>query len=285
MRNRWLFNLGLLLLVVLLGLTLYYLRATEQRSPAPQLTALTPAAIERARIVFADGQEVSLQKQHNRWSLVTPVRARASQAMMHNLMALATATSSLQLPANTENLKKYGLDVPKAKLWLNDTEFGVGIEHPFKDARYVLHDNQIKLVAARNFMPAAYRYHNLIDKRLLEEGDEPVAIVLPQQSLQLRDGKWKVQAGNLDLTPNQINAFFDDWRFARAFAVEPYSGRAVLDRIRLTLQHKDNIRNRTLELAVLSYTPEFVLYRSDENLEYRFTEQTGKRLLEISSES
>ncbi|MDX1489579.1 MAG: DUF4340 domain-containing protein, partial [Acidiferrobacterales bacterium] len=227
----------------------------------------------------------SLEKQHGRWSLVSPMPARASATMLHSLMALATATSLLQLPASADNLKKYGLDAPEAKVWLDDTEVGIGMEHPFKDARYVLHDNQVKLIAARHLMPAAYRYRNLIDRRLLEEADKLVAIVLPQQSLWLRDGRWKVQAGDVSLTPDKINAFVDEWRFARAFAVESYSGRPVLDRVRLTLQAQDNSKSKTLEFAVLSYTPEFVLYRSDENLEYRFTEQTGKRLLNISGES
>jgi hypothetical protein len=39
-----------------------------------------------------------------------------------------------------------------------------------------------------------------------------------------------------------------------------------------------------LELGILSYKPDFVLYREDENLEYRFTEDTGKRLLDINAE-
>ena len=168
MFDRWLLNLGLFLLVVLLGLAVYSLRVTEQQPSAPPLTELKTEDIEHVRILFADGAEVRLQKQHQRWVLVTPVPARASQAMIRNLLMLTTATSALQLPANTDNLKKFGLDTPKVTVWLNDAEIRVGMEHAFKDARYVLHGNQVHLVSARNVTPAAYRYRNLLDRRLLE---------------------------------------------------------------------------------------------------------------------
>jgi hypothetical protein len=284
MFNRWLLNLGLFLLVLLLGLAVYYLRTTEQQAPATPLTQLKPEDIERARILFADGDEVRLQKQTQRWVLVTPVQARVSQAMISNLLTLATANSELQWPASADNLKKYGLDAPKLRIWLDDVEVSVGAEHAFKDARYVLHDNQVHLVSARHVTPAAYRYRNLLDRRLLEEDSNPVTIALPQHSLQLHNGKWEIQPPDVALTPDQINAFVDDWRFARAFAVETYSGRPVLDRVRLRLKHQDTSEQEMLELAILSHAPEFVLYRADEGLEYRFTEATGKRLLNIRSE-
>jgi len=41
-------------------------------------------------------------------------------------------------------------------------------------------------------------------------------------------------------------------------------------------------KTEKLVLGVLAYKPDFVLYRRDENLEYHFTEDTGKRLLTIS---
>ena len=284
MFNRWLLNLGLLLLVVLLGLAIVYLRPTEQEPPAAPLTKLKPEDVERARIAFADGGEVRLQKQHQRWVLLMPVQARASRAMINNLLTLATAASALQLPASADNLQKYRLDTPELTVWLNDAEIRVGMEHAFKDARYVLHGNQIHLVSARNVTPAAYRYRNLLDRGLLEEGRAPVAISLPQRSLQLRDGKWEIQPPDATLTPDQINRFVDEWRFAQAFAVESYSNRPAVDRVRLRLQAQATSETETLELAILSVAPEFVLYRADEGLEYRFTEATGKRLLNITGE-
>ncbi|MDX1487153.1 MAG: hypothetical protein R3268_03055 [Acidiferrobacterales bacterium] len=284
MVDRWLLNLGLFLLVVLLGLAVYYLRTSEPQASAPALTKLKPDDIERARILFADGDEVRLQKQGQRWLLVSPVHARTNQAMTRNLLTLATANSILRWPASADNLKKYRLDAPTLTIWLNDAEISVGMEHAFKDARYVLHGNQIHLVSARHVAPAAYRYRNLLDRRLLEEDSQPVAIALPQHSLQLHNDKWEIQSPDVALTPDQINAFVDEWRFAYAFAVEPYSGRPVLDRISLRLQRQGTSEHETLELAILSHGPEFVLYRADEGLEYRFTEATGKRLLNIKSE-
>jgi hypothetical protein len=43
-------------------------------------------------------------------------------------------------------------------------------------------------------------------------------------------------------------------------------------------------KTEKLVLGILAYKPDFVLYRRDENLEYHFTDDTGKRLLNISSQ-
>ena len=40
-------------------------------------------------------------------------------------------------------------------------------------------------------------------------------------------------------------------------------------------------KSNVIKLGVISYKPEFVLYRPDEKLEYRFSEDTGKRLLQL----
>ena len=72
-----------------------------------------------------------------------------------------------------------------------------------------------------------------------------------------------------------------------ALTVARYTGRPVVDRVRVRFAADEGVTNQTrdqLELGILSYKPDFVLYREDENLEYRFTEDTGKRLLNIISE-
>ncbi len=59
------------------------------------------------------------------------------------------------------------------------------------------------------------------------------------------------------------------------------SGKEALDEIETTstVDGKDE----KLRLGILAYKPDFVLHRQDENLEYHFTEETGKHLLSLPS--
>ncbi len=284
MRSRWLLNLALLLLV--LALALMYLRHIDQQPVTARLTTISPEAIERVRILYADGEDIRLKKQQDRWSLLAPLHARVSQAKLRNLVALAGAPSELQLPAAAENLEKFGLATPKARIWLNDEEIRVGMQHPFKDARYILYQDRVQLIPAHHFAPASYRFNNLLDTRLLEGERKLVALELPQLSLHLHDQTWELRPKDADITADRINSFVDEWRYARAFAVGRYSWRPVRERIRIVFDSQDNNstnKNSSLELGILSYTPELVLYRADEGLEYRFTEDTANRLLRLAA--
>jgi Domain of unknown function (DUF4340) len=286
MRSRWLLNVALLLLVVLLGAAVVYLRHIDRLPSAARLTAMSPEAIERVRILYADGEDIRLAKKQGTWSLLAPLHARVSQAKLRNLVALADATSELQLQATPANLEKFGLATPKAQIWFNDEEIRVGMQHPFKDARYVLYKDQVQLVPAHHFAPASYRYNNLLDTRLLGDEGRLVALELPQFKLRLNGQTWELRPKNSDITADRINAFVDEWRYARAFAVGRYSGKPVRDHIRIVFDKTAKTgagADTELDLGILSDTPELVLYRADEGLEYRFTEDTANRLLHLAA--
>ena len=107
MRSRWLLNLALLLLVLLLALAVMYRRHIDQQPVTARLTTINPEAIEHVRILYADGEDIRLEKRQGSWSLLAPLRARVSQAKLRNLVALAGASSELQLPTEGENLESY----------------------------------------------------------------------------------------------------------------------------------------------------------------------------------
>ncbi|MFQ5934915.1 MAG: DUF4340 domain-containing protein [Acidiferrobacterales bacterium] len=284
MHSRWLLNLGLLALVAILSLVVVQLHDVSKDTLQQPLTALRAGEIERLRIVYPNDKPVVLTKRAGRWWLEAPVHARANQAKLRNLAALAAATTELRLPADSDNLRKFGLNPPKARLWLNDKEVAVGIQHPFKNARYVFYHDSVYLIPAHHFAPAAYRYRELIDTKLLDDERTPSALKLPALSLRQQNGAWVLEPPNETITPDQINAFIDNWRFARAFAVQPYSGGEARGSILLTFTQgaAEKKKLETLELGILSYKPELVLYRQDEGLEYRFTEDVAKRLLRLT---
>jgi hypothetical protein len=278
-------NLALLALVATLALLVARKHNVKPEPAAPPLTTLSADAITRVRIQYPGAAPIELQRQNASWWLMTPLRARANTFKVNSLLALAGASPDLRLPADTAQLTKFGLDKPVAQLWLNDAQIDIGDRHPFKSARYVRYQNTIALMPGQVFTPSAYRVTGLISPRLLADTYTLVAIELPHFSLRQQQGKWQITPPRPDLTADQINAFVDEWQLAQAFAVDRYSGKPVTDHIRLTLHPKSagpESGDEHLDLGIVSQAPEFVLYRSDEGLEYRFTEETGKRLLEIT---
>lgn len=288
MRNRWLLNLCLVALVALLAFSVISKRSAEKAEPDTLLTALTVDEINSMRIQIGDNKPVLLEKDKDKWSLAAPLRARVNQFKVRSLLRLATATSELRLPTTTNDLGKYGLDKPKARVWLGSEEIQLGTRHPFKNAQYVLYKDTVHLIGAQDFNPGSYQYTDLISPRLFEEHHKPVALELPDLTLRYSDGRWELRPENGNITPDRINQFVNEWRFARALNVDRYSGKGVRDQIRIIFSDGstgETAKQETLELGILSYRPDFVLYRKDEGLEYQFTEDTGKRLLNLSPKS
>ncbi len=286
MRNRWLLNLGLVGLVAVLALVAISKRRADRGPIAPLLTALVPEQIEAIRIERPDSEVLTLERRGTSWFLLTPVRARANPLRVQSLLRLATAPSELQLRADRDSISKYGLEKPKARVWLGQEEIQGGKQHPFKNARYVRYGDTIHLIPAQYLTPGSYRYVNFISPRVLAADRVPVAWELPELVLRRENGKWTAQPPSSELSADRIDAFIERWRQSQALYVERYAGKPVRARVRITLRPGPaQTGGEVLELGVLSYKPQFVLYREDEGLQYYFTEDTGRKLLRITADA
>ncbi len=282
LKSRWLLNLALVVLVTVLALFALYKGSRENTEAGPPLMTLATDQITRIQIDRPKKPRIVLTKTDDAWRLTAPHPARASSFNVDRLLRLAKAESQARFPAVPEELARYGLDKPSARVLLNDEEIIFGAMHPIKNQHYVRYRDEVHLIPSRYFAPITYRYTNYIDTRLLEEGRTPVGFKFPDFRLTLKDGTWHRQPKNDKLTTDSINNFVQEWRHARALSVERYSKKRALGRIQITFTK--NGKTETLTLAILGYKPDFILYRKDEGLEYHFPEDIGKRLLKISEE-
>lgn len=280
MRQRWLLNAGLLVVIGLLVWLVLHRSSQENDVAGPPLTTLTAETISQLRIERSDHPAITLEKTDAEWMLTGPVRARANPFNVESLLRILTAPGETRFPAGGQDLAKFGLDQPRSRVRYGDTEIAFGSLHPLNDRIYVLHHSEIVLIPAHYLASAIYPYTNFIDSRLFEEQRKITAIKLPDFTLVQQDGAWRKQPPDKRLTSDRLNEFAAEWQNARALGVEKYSGREILDRIEISSMRDD--KTEKLALGVLAYKPDFVLYRRDENLEYHFTEDTGKRLLTIS---
>jgi len=283
MKNRWLLNIGLVLLVAALILLVLYKPGARKETEGTPLTALTTDAIQRVRLVRPKQPEIVLEKTGEEWRLTAPRNARANSVRVNELLRLAGTRVSTHFPAAPAELGKYGLDQPLATLLLNDTEIRFGGIHPLENQLYVLHDSQVQLIPASVFRAVSAPLTDFLSTSLLEDKAKPLVFKFQTFSLkQNEQGAWARTPELKGLGSDQTNRFVDEWRYARALSAAPYSGKPVKERVTLTLA--DGGQQRSIEFGVLAYKPEFILYRKDEGLEYSFPEEIGTRLLRLKPE-
>jgi hypothetical protein len=283
MKNRWLLNIGLALLIGALVLLALYKPGARKEPEGTALTALTADAVQRIRLVRPRQPEIVLEKRGEHWRLTAPRNARANSFRVNELVRLAATRVRTRFPAAPTELGKYGLDHPLATLFLNDIEIRFGGMHPLDNQLYVLHDGQVQLIPASVFRAVSAPHNDFLSTSLIEDKARLLAFKFPTFGLkQNEQGAWARAPELKDLGSDQVNRFVDEWRHAHALSVAPYTGSPVKERVVLTLADGD--RQRVIEFGVLAYKPEFILVRKDENLEYSFPEETGSRLMRLKPE-
>jgi hypothetical protein len=208
--------------------------------------------------------------------------ARANRLNVENLLHVLSAPAETRFPAVTAELPQYGLEKPSARVWLENEEIAFGTLHPLKNQIFVLHNNEVALIPGYHLSAATYPYTNFIDSRLFEEDRKLTSLKLPGFMLSLKNGVWQRQPMDKKLTSDRINDFASEWQNARALSVDKYSGKESIGRIDVIFMRDG--KNEKLPLGILAYKPDFILHRQDENLEYHFTEETGKRLLNLNAQ-
>jgi hypothetical protein len=280
LRRRWLLNGGLLVLIGVLAWLAAHRAGQEKDIAGPPLTPLAAETVSQIRIERPGQPAIVLEKTGKAWALTTPVRARANPFNVESLLRIVAAPGETRFAMTTTELAKFGLDKPQSRLWLDNQEIAFGSLHPLNNRIYVLYNHEVVLIPGHHLGPVLYPYTNFIDSRLFEENRKLTSIRLPDFTVSLQNGAWQKTPRDNKLTSDRVNDFAAEWHNARALGVEKYSGKTVLDRIEIVSAHDE--KNQKLVLGIIAYKPSFVLLRPDENLEYHFTEGTGKRLLNLS---
>ena len=280
MKNRWLLNIGLALLVGALVVLAIYRPGTKEPEPGVPLTTLKPDAVQRIRLLRPGQAEIDLEKAGDDWRMTAPRAARANGFRLADLIRLVSIPVKVRFPAVAADLGRYGLDHPLATVFLNDAEIRFGAMHPLENELYALHDNQVLLLPAGALRTAIAPLADLLSSSLLEDKTKILALQLPGFSLrQNAQGAWVRTPEIKELASDRINQFVDEWRYARALSVAPYSGTAATEQVVITVA--DGAKPRTIRLGVLSREPELILVREDEKLEYHFPAETGKNLMQL----
>ena len=278
MKSKVLLNLVLVLLLT--GLVLYALfRPKEQSDPGIRLTQLKREDITRVTVERRGSPTIQLQKRDGGWRISAPLQTRADPIQVDRLTDIATATARHKLPPGDAG--RYQLDPPQMKLTLNDEAFAFGRINDVTYEQYVATAGAVYLVAPFYGYGIPTEVTKLVSRKLLDDTEMPVAFDFRRYRIVRDDrGTWSItgaypaQQGKA-LSQDDFNRWADEWRFTSSLGAEPR--RRARGKDLLVVQFKDG---KKVTMEIMQKQPEFVLVRSDENMQYRFGAEVGRRLLD-----
>lgn len=277
MAPRTLVNVVLLLAVA--GLAAFIALGPEQE-PRVELEPLSnenPRAVSHVRLDLGPAGTIELRRTEGTWQLVDPIRITANDFRVNTLIGVLGAPVHARVATGREDLSRFGLDVPRARLQLDDLEIQFGDTEPIYGRRYLLYDGQVVLVDDAYFSHLSSSAANFVNPALLGHNAAPRSITIPGLRVFREGGGWAAEDGDAQVDADDITRLVDAWRNAQATAVRPYeqgldwSGEARIELL-------DG--QRRFDIARTDY--ELILGRPDLGVQYHLTKAAGARLLGIT---
>lgn len=290
MKNRWILNLVMLLVVGGLVAFLYLRPQVNNDAPAEYaVSELKLADFTAIKIEFPALKAVSFEKVNGFWYMTAPYKVRADQMSVQRILSIIAATSADKFSA--QDLAKYGLNNPPLKLQLTGTRgtevFVFGTYNPVTEQQYLAYKDAVYLIHGGYSEAASVQSIELIDKL-------PLSIAETKQisgfdfsrleqweeirlNVDIVDGNWKINTPKAKPTQNEMNEWLDfSWKQSPAKSVELYTP----DRKTTYPSFEVKLKNgKTIHFDKIQESPELLLGRPDEGILYHFTNDVGFTML------
>jgi len=285
MKNRWILNL--ILLVVVAGLISFlYLRPKPDavKENSYEVSNYKLAEFNAIKVEFPAKAAVTFEKVDGFWNLTAPYKTRADQASVQRILAIIAASSSQKIV--TDDLQKFGLHQPSIKLTLfrdqnNSEEFLFGTFNPLNDEQYVSHRNTVYLISNDYGSAASSQVIELIDKAPLKPTEKVAGFDFShleqweesRLNVDLVNGQWKASIEKAKPTQNEMNEWADySWIHTRAKSVELYTPDRKVTHPSFEVKLADGSK---VHFDKIQESPELILARPDEGLMYYFPQDEG----------
>lgn len=276
MIKGWRLNLLLLAVVLALAAVVAY-RPSRDAAPTA-LSAVKPAAVANVALMRPGRPAVELRQRDGRWWIEAPFKARADEFQVLRLLSVLEAKPLSELPA--ADLQRYELDLPQAVLDIDGVSYAFGAINPVTREQYLRVRERVYAVELRHGAALPQRPHSLIRRVLLDEDERPQAVILPQTAVRKVEGRWQREPAARDPGGDDLQIYVDRWRQASAAGAEPHDGRAAIADIRLELEG-----GRSVVFGILQRSPQLVLWRRDNGMQYTLLEAAGRALLEVPGDA
>jgi hypothetical protein len=273
--RTWL-NLVLVVVVAALAALVYFKPGTKKPDSSQPLVTQAAAQVHDIRVELPGEPMAELTRAAAGWQLTAPLKLAADGRAVQDLLDELTARSLSHFPAAGADLKQYGLNPPKLKLWLDGDEYDFGDTEPLNNHRYVRHGADIHLSDSMLFYRAGHGDYWWAEKRLLPAGAKITALQLPDASLSLdKSGKWQLAPRNDRVSADALQQLVDNWQNASAVSVTAAGKGASEGEVALTLAGVP----QAVRFAILKDENYLVLERPDLGVQYELDRSQRAALL------
>ncbi|MFW2372953.1 MAG: DUF4340 domain-containing protein [Gammaproteobacteria bacterium] len=278
MKARNLLNLLLLLIViVLISFTIQTINIKQ--TTGKSLLDIKREDIKQITIPRPQG-DIVLNKNNSEWRMSTPYTARAHSFRVNMLLDLIDIAIANSYDINTEKLKSFGLDTPRASILFNNQAIHFGKQNPVTKQRYIQTEKFISLINDQIYPLISSQPSSFVDLKILDSGHLISGLHLPDFSLlQQDDGHWSL-SGKQQASADQIQVLLEHWRHAQAFAVHAYLPRKQLGSLVIELDS-----GKTVELEISDTSPWLILGQKQLGIEYHLDSEMYNRLFRLDQPS
>jgi hypothetical protein len=281
MYKRWLINVILLIIVVILGLLIFY--TLERNKPIEQakLTGLDAKTVQSIRIERSGKQPITLLKEiSDSWQLTAPFELPANNFQIKNLLQILSLREYKKIAST--NLAEFKLDTPLATIQYNQLTMAFGDSSPINHQRYVQINNVVYLIRDTWYYYLIGDALAFASLNLLGNNSKIIELEMPGHHLKLQDTKWSLESDfeNIDTSADTLNSLIDNWQHASAYDVKPYiatEDTTVKEQIKITLLGQP----KPLHFIIVSKAPDLVLAIPEKKVQYQLSGTQNDKLLQV----
>jgi len=286
MRQRWLLNIALLLVILVLAALVFYTIEEEENKPeSPKLTDVEADKIQNIRIERADKQAIFLMKDAlGFWQMTAPFNLPAKRFYIDRLLQVLSTRDYKQLEGEL-NLADFKLDPPLASIKFDQLTVAFGNNSPIGyGQRYVQIKEKVYLLTDNIYNMLNGDALTFASLSLLGNNPKITELKMPDYHLVLKEGKWILNStfssDEIDSSADAISALIDNWQRASAVSVAPYhADSSAQGEIDITLLEQ------TLHFSIVSTTPDLILARPEKGVQYQFYVNQVDQLLHLPTKS
>jgi len=271
MSSRSLLNVGMVFAAMLVAVILHMYRPSEEAPKAHALVPISPNELRSIAIERVNSPVIRLQREDAQWHMTAPVKARLDETALARLLDLSRLGANNKFTA--DDLAKYGLDQPWARVRFGTHTLEFGNTNTVTEEFYVRSGDAIYAVPARNANAIPSTPGKLIAHRMFTPEEAIAAIEMPAFSLRHDGTRWQMNPPDPGLSQDDLVRWIELWRYASSVITQPGEAVASTD---ATITLRDG---RKVDLGVKARSPDLVLHRRDEGLDYHFNARMAPLLL------
>jgi len=275
MSSRALLNVGMVFAAMIVAIVLHMYKPADEAPKAYTLVPMAQSDIHAVEIERVNTPAIVLQREESQWRMVAPAQARLDETALARVLDLSRLGANNKLAA--DDLAKYGLDKPWARVRFGPHTLEFGNTNTVTEEFYVRSGSAIYAVPARNASAIPSTPGKLIAHRMFVPEETLDAIEMRGFSLRHDGTRWQMNPPDPGLSQDDLVRWVEQWRYASSVITQPGEPAAGTD---VTIALRDG---RKIELSVKARSPDLVLHRRDEGLDYHFNARMAPLLLSAPS--